>query len=92
MRDIFSSDRLSEHLFAILGGGHPRDHMYVYRMVNGHPESPALFKGQPFPDLLEHLRDQHGGGQFRLLIRRGDKMILSGVIAIECPTPQLQQR
>ncbi len=85
MRDIFASDRLTEQLFALLDEYHPRDRLYVYRVVNGHPVTPALLNSQPFPDLLEHLRDHYGGGTFRLLIRRGDKMILSRTIAIEPP-------
>ena len=85
MRDIFSSIRLSERLFAILDDYHPRDRMYVYRVVDGQPVTPALLNRRPFPDLLEYLRDHDGGGEFRLLIRRGDKMILSGTIAIEPP-------
>ncbi len=87
MRDIFSSIRLSQQLFAILDDYHPRNRMYVYRMVNGQPESPALLNCHPFPDLLDYLRDHHGGGEFRLLIRRGDKMLLAGTIAIT-PLPK----
>ncbi len=59
--------------------------------MNGQPVSPALLKCQPFPDLLDYLRDQHGGGNFRLLIRRGDKMLLSGIIAIEPPSGEARR-
>ena len=85
MRDIFSSDRLSEQLFTILDDHHPRDHLYVYRVVDGQPVTPALLNGRPFPDLLEYLRDHHGGGKFRLIVRRGDEMRLSGIVRIGCP-------
>jgi hypothetical protein len=85
MRDIFASERLSELLFTLLDEYHPRDRLYVYRVVDGAPVRPALIKGWPFSDLLEHLRDDHGGGEFRIMIRRGDKMMLSGTISIAPP-------
>ncbi len=85
MRDIFASDRLTEQLFTLLGEYHPRDRLYVYRVVDGEPVSPALIKGRPFPDLLDYLRDHHGGGKFRIMIRRGETMMLSGTVLIGTP-------
>jgi hypothetical protein len=85
MRDIFASDRLTELLFTLLDEYHPRDRLYVYRVVNGEPVRPALINGQPFPDLLDYLRDHHDGGKFWIIIRRGETMMLSGTVRIGCP-------
>jgi hypothetical protein len=85
MRDILSNERLEERLWQILDRCDPRDRLYVYRIENDQPVRPALFKGRTFPGLLDCLRDEHGGGKFRLLIRRADKMILSGTIGIARP-------
>ena len=85
IRDIFSNDRLSERLWQSLEEYHPQDRVYVYRIENGRPVRPALYKGETFPDLMEYLGDKHGGGDFQIMIRRGEKMILSGRIGIEPP-------
>lgn len=82
MRDIFSNERLTELLWQILDEGRPQDRVYVYRIENGKPVRPALYKGGVFSDLLKFLRDEHGGGNFQLMIRRGEKMILSGRIGV----------
>ncbi|MHB8544638.1 MAG: hypothetical protein ACYC9S_11655 [Leptospirales bacterium] len=85
MRDFFSNDQLTYLLLDILEESDPRVRVYVYRMVNDRPLKLALNKGEPFPKLLEYLRDEYGGGAFRLLIRRGETMILSGVALIWSP-------
>ena len=85
MRDIFASDRLTEQLFALLDEYHPRDRLYVYRVVDGKPVKPALINGRPFPDLLDYLRDHHDGGKFWIIIRRGETMLLSGTVLIGTP-------
>lgn len=85
MRDILSNERLEERLWQILDEWHPQDRVYVYRIENGKPVRPALYKGGTFPDLLDFLRDKHGGGNFQLMIRRGEKMLLSGKIGIARP-------
>jgi len=46
---------------------------------------PAQFAGSPFPGLFEWLRDELGGGDFHIMIRRGKRMELSGVISIGAP-------
>ena len=63
-----------------------RDRMYVYRIVNGEPVKPALFSGDPFSWIENYLRDDHKGGEFLIMIRRGGKMLLTGSISIE-PLP-----
>ncbi len=89
MRDIFSSDRLMDQLFRILEESDPRVRVYAYRMIGGRPIKPAVYKGEPFPDLLLGiLQQEQGGGEFHLLIRRGETMLLSGVVLIFPPVPR----
>lgn len=82
MRDIFASERLDCLLWNTLQESNPRDRVYVYRVVDGRPVKPALIIGEPFPELMECLRDEHGGGRFQLMIRRGEKMLLSGTVSV----------
>lgn len=82
MADIFSNDRLMEKFFHILNNADPRNRLYVYRVLDGKPMKPAVLNGAPFPDLLQHLRDELGGGTFKLLIRRSDQMIFAGTVSI----------
>jgi hypothetical protein len=89
MNDIFANERLESLLWQILDEGGPEYRVYVYRLVRGQAITPAIWKGRPFPDLLNYLRDQHGGGEFRILIRRSDRMILSGRIGIAIPLNRL---
>lgn len=90
MDDIFANERLENLLWQILDEGGPEYRVYLYRLMNGKPVTPAMWKGGPFPDLLEYLRDHHGGGEFRILIRRSDRMVLSGRIGIAVPLNQLR--
>ena len=85
MQYIFGNDRLDEMLWQLLSAGNPRDRLYVYRLQDGTAVRPAIIKGSPFPDLMDVLRDTHGGGEFRIMIRRGDTLLLSGAIAIGRP-------
>ena len=48
----------------------------------------ALFTGEPFNGLAEWLRDEHKGGDFHIIIRRGKRMELSGIICIGTPPVQ----
>jgi hypothetical protein len=50
---------------------------------------PALFIGTPDRDLLEWLRDEHGGGDFHIIIRRGKCMELSGIACVGMPVAPL---
>lgn len=59
--------------------------VYIYRLHAALKLKPALYKGRPFPDILEWLRDEHGSGDFALLARRGETMIMSGALYIEAP-------
>jgi len=50
---------------------------------------PAISVGMPFPGLFEWLRDEHGGGDFHVIIRRGKQMNFSGIICIGAPIIRL---
>lgn len=54
-------------------------------MENDRKIKPALYAGAPYDGLIEWLRDQHGGGDFHIIIRRGKRMELSGIICIGVP-------
>jgi hypothetical protein len=64
--------------------------LYVYRWENSQSIKPALYKGLPIPDLEDYLQDKHDGGVFLIIIRRGEIMLESGLIAI-CPLPSRKQ-
>ena len=62
----------------------PAHKVYVYRIrSDGRIIPPYLLCCAPYPSLLDDLRVKHGGGDFRLLIREGRKMVFSGNISIE---------
>lgn len=82
MRDIFSDDGLHERFWQLLGCVDERDRIYVYRLSDGKATRPAIYKGAPFRELLEFLRDDRGGGDFQVMIRRGEQMLLTGAISI----------
>jgi hypothetical protein len=82
---IFSNDRLDALIWRLLEDGDPSLRSYIYRMLDNRKVFPALFIGAPSPDLLEWLRDEHNGGDFHIVIRRGRRMELSGIICICAP-------
>lgn len=82
---IFSNDRLHELLHQLMYDYDPKLCLYVYRLHDERKIRPALLMGSPFPDLFDCLRDEHGGGRFCIMIRRGKKMELSGEISIGPP-------
>ena len=60
--------------------------VYVYALDHrGKPKKGYIWKGYAWPDLPEFLRDEFGGGEFRVLIREGRRMVFSGCIAIAPP-------
>jgi len=89
MVHIFTNPRLHDLFWFLLSEEDPSYSVYVYRMERGEPVRPALWKGEPYPTLLEDIRDEHGGGDFQIMIRRGGTMVLSGSIGI---APQWETR
>ncbi|WP_425408225.1 hypothetical protein [Hyphococcus sp.] len=85
MRDIFEDHELTTKFFNLTDNATEQDRCYVYRIDNGKPLRPALIKCVPYPELLDDLRDEYGGGDFQVMIRRGETMILSGKLCIAEP-------
>ncbi len=85
MRDIIEDDELCWRFFALLDERNPRDSCYLYRVTDGKPVRPALFKCVPHPRLIDVLRDKFGGGDFQVMIRRREKMMCTGLLRIAEP-------
>lgn len=85
MRDIIEDDELCSRFFALLDERNPRDRCYLYRVAEGKPIRPALFRCTPHPRLIDILRDKFGGGDFQVMIRRGAKMLITGLLKIAEP-------
>ena len=72
-----------EDLFVHLMEESAKQTLYVYRVgPDGRLIKPYLMCTSPWSDLLHTLRDGHGGGDFRIMIREGRKMIYRGDIAV----------
>ena len=72
-----------EDLYVHLFNENEKQTLYVYRVgPDGQPIKPHLLQTSPYEGLLETLRDGYGGGDFRIMIRVGRKMIYRGDIAI----------
>ena len=82
---IFGNDRLDVLFWNLLDDADPQLRAYVYRLQGKRKTGAALFNKAPFPGLIDRLRDEHGGGQFHIIIRRGKRMELSGIIGIGVP-------
>ncbi len=85
---IYSNPRLDELLEQLLQDRDWRLRLYAYRLEDDQKILPAIYAGRPFSDLEDWLRDEHGGGDFHIIIRRGKKMTLSGAIGIGVPLAQ----
>ena len=82
MRDIIEDDELSFLFFKLLDEQNSRDRCYVYRLMNGKPVRPALYKCIPHPNLIDVLYDRYDGGDFQVMIRRGTTMLIAGLLRI----------
>lgn len=85
MRNIFDDDDLTAKFFDLTEYASEQDRCYVYRIKEGKPLRPAIIKCVPYPELFDDLRDRHGGGDFQVMIRRGETMMLSGKLCIAEP-------
>jgi hypothetical protein len=91
---IFGNDRLEELLWRLLDDPDPLLRAYVYRIHDdrkddalyiGPPCIGPPYIGPPFRSLIEWLRNEHNGGDFHIIIRRGECRELSGIICIGVP-------
>ena len=74
-----------------------RQTVYAYRVTeSGRLIKPYLFRSTGVIDsdseLFELLRQDYGGGEFRIFIRDGSKMVFSGDIAVWSPTLRISGR
>jgi|GEM_PF-2956475 len=90
MRDVFDDDDLTATFFYLMENATEQDRCYVYRIEDGKPLRPAIIKCVPYPDLFDDLRDENGGGDFQLMIRRGETMLLAGKLCIATPLKRKQ--
>ena len=88
---VFGNDRLEELLWNLLDDRDPQLRAYVYRIRDDRKDS-ALYIGAPFHGLIARLRDEHGGGKFQIIIRRGKRMELYGIISIGVPLARRASR
>ena len=80
MSDVKNWNRLHEILYRADDGLT----VYVYRVdKRGRRQGKYLLRTYPYPGLLDTLRDKYGGGDFSILIRDGNTMVLSGTFGIE---------
>jgi hypothetical protein len=87
---IFGNDRLEEQFEQLIFDADVSVSMYVYRWQNGENLKPAILNDPPFPNLLSYLQDKHDGGEFHVMFRRGETMLLSGRLLI-CPLPSRRE-
>jgi hypothetical protein len=60
--------------------------VYVYRAgPKRKGRNHYIWKGYAWPELPEMLRDNFAGGDFRILIRQGCRMVFSGNISVVTP-------
>jgi hypothetical protein len=86
IRNIFGNDRRDDRLHQLLHAADERDRMYVTRLNNdGDPVGDPILNCTPFPELFPYLRDNFGGGDFRIMIRRRRVLLLAGAISIASP-------
>jgi hypothetical protein len=84
---VFSNDRLEAKFDTLLKDTDPRLRHYVYRAAHGRRIGKAIYIGLPIPgrQLLDYLRDEKGGGDFHVMIRRARTMEFSGILRIGVP-------
>jgi hypothetical protein len=82
-----------DHLQDIIYKGDPDLTVYVYRVDSrGKRQKPYLLRTYPDHGLLETLRDDHGAGEFDIMIRDGNIMVLSGRFGFELPLNRSKHR
>jgi len=71
-----------------------RQTVYAYRITeSGRLIKPYLFRStgviESDSDLFDFLRDDYDGGEFRIFIRDGSKMVFSGDVGVWSPTMRI---
>ena len=75
-----------DKLWSILDSDTIEGVVYVYRVSDsGRVIKPYLLKCDVWRGIPDMLRDEYDGGEFKIYIREGRKMIFSGQISIGLP-------
>jgi len=81
-----SDTKTWDRLYQLLAADNSDQLVYVYRVDSiGNVRKRYLFCLMMQEDLIENIRDKYGGGEYRLLIRHGRKMVFSGFICLAPP-------
>ena len=85
--DATMNFRLDDKLDRLRDDDDPRLRLYIYHAANGKRVGKAFYIGPPFParQLLDYLRDDIGGGEFHIMIRRGRTMEISVIWRVGVP-------
>ena len=80
-------------LYEILSEGDLDLVVYVYCLdARGKRQKPYLWRTYPHDELLDTLRDEYGGGEFYIMIRDGNQMVLSAPYSVEGIRTRSQKR
>jgi hypothetical protein len=75
-----------DRFFSLLEEGDPDCTVYVYRVTaSGRPIKPFWFKTSADHDVIDVLQAR-GGGEFRIIIRRGRTIVFSGHLMFSAPS------
>ena len=78
--------RTWDRLYRLLAEDDPDQLVYGYRVDTlGNAIKPYLFCWFMHDNLINNIRDKYGGGEYRLLIRKGRQMVFSGSIGLATP-------
>lgn len=92
-KTVTPEERVWERLWSALDDPFGRRRVYAYRV---HPCRRArtgyIWKGYAWPGVPEMLRDNFDGGDFRILIREGRRMVFSGNISVVTPDDTYARR
>ena len=85
------NDQVWEKLWTVLESNDEEAIVYIYRLdSHGKAIKPFLLKCEIWPELPDMLRDEYGGGEFKLLIRKKRTMVFSGKIGIVTSTYKIR--
>ena len=80
---IYNWERLAACFYELLYEEDHRLTLYVYRASeDGYVVRPWLHKCHPFWNLESFIRDEFGPGDYAIYIRRGETMLVAGIIGI----------
>lgn len=90
---MLTSNRHGEKYYRLMRDPDPKLRVYAYRWDRETRKrvTPAVYKGALHEGLFDYLRDKHDGGEFNLMVRRGEVMELSERVLI-APSPLKQPR